>query len=205
MKYLFALILLLPLIATAQTGIYYDETRDGEGITAYDDGERLVFYFYTYGGEDCDLIEGPVVSAQSCEVVTATAECPNDKQGEPLCAPVTVDQTVCVTAEADSIIKSCDLNGQRWFFGVEEWDGEDATGVLYLAEGVNYPEGVFNPDVWKGVTVGDPEVAGLYQIIWGGEEKGYHLEVIHWGDTLMPDDPIYQQPYTFNTLLFEAN
>ena len=205
-RFLLAL-LLMPITAFAQTGIYYDPMVNGEGITAFDDGERLSFYLYTYGAERCDLVEGATVSNTECETATvtveATAECPLDKKGDTLCDPVIVtvteDVEVCVSAEATSIEKECDLNGQRWFFAADDFDGKSATGLFYSAQGINFPKGVLNPEIWGGVHVGEVKVVGIYLMEWDG--VGYTMTVVPFGD-VDPTDPIYQQVYTFTTQLF---
>lgn len=45
------------------SGLYYDADRDGEGLMLMRDGERVVGYFYTYGGLWCgEVVRPPVVS-----------------------------------------------------------------------------------------------------------------------------------------------
>ena len=216
--------------AWSQTGLYYDEYRTGEGVNTYDDGERLVFYFYTLGGLDCEIETGVNVEATECATATAadrqevcrdvtataTAECPDDKKGEPLCDPVVVSvtervcavaevsatDTQCATAEAETDKAICSADGQRWFFGVDEFDGIESTGLLYAASGQNFPEGVKNPALWDGVVVGEAEPVGLYLMQWNGRGEGYTLTVIPFGASIDEGDPIYGV-HNFPTLLIE--
>jgi hypothetical protein len=54
---IFALFLLtLSLSAFAvDSGIYFDLKRGGEGISLHRDGDRVVVYLFTYGGEDQEV------------------------------------------------------------------------------------------------------------------------------------------------------
>lgn len=58
---------LFSLNAFPQTGVYYNPDRDGEGIVAFTDDERIVFYVYTYGAELCatERVE-PLVIQEVC-------------------------------------------------------------------------------------------------------------------------------------------
>jgi len=192
--------------AFGQTGVYYNPDRDGEGVTVYDNGEQLLFYAYTYGAERCDVEPAPSTVSTVCETieVTATAECPVNSKGKPLCDPVVVPETaeVCATAEAEAQSKVCDLNGQRWFFGSNDFNGIDSTGILYTAQGLNFPKGIPNPSVWEGIIVGEAFPIGLYLMEWLGRDSGYQLTVVQFGAGV-DGDSLYSV-HKFDTLLFEG-
>lgn len=62
MKKLVLLMLLMPMMVLAQSGLYFNPDRNGEGITLTTDGDLYVTYFFTYGGYQCDTIREPTVS-----------------------------------------------------------------------------------------------------------------------------------------------
>jgi len=207
LKILLACLLALTAVeALAQTGVYYNPARTGEGVTVYDNGEQLLFYAYTYGAERCDVEPAPATVSTVCETVevTATAECPVNSKGKPLCDPVVVTETaeVCATAEAEAQSKVCDNNGQRWFFGANDFNGIDSTGLLYSTEGMNFPKGVPNPEVWEGVILAEVFPVGLYLMEWLGRDSGYQLTVVPFGAGI-PGDSLYSV-HVFDTLLFEG-
>lgn len=191
--------------AFCQTGVFYNQLRNGEGITAYDDGERLLFYYYTNGAESCEIIEDEV-TVEACATVTATASIPcpaadSDAYDEN-CVPISVDvtNTECESEDFTDMSKSCDLNGQRFFFGADVFDGIEATGVLYVTEGLDFPLGIPNPEIWQAVFVAEAIPVGLYLAEWDGE--GWQVTVIPFGDELGEDDPLYGV-HLFDTLLFK--
>jgi len=61
MKYIisvlvFLLALTFPCISIAgDSGLYFDKSRNGEGLDLHRDGERVVAFLYTYGGEDAEI------------------------------------------------------------------------------------------------------------------------------------------------------
>jgi len=195
-RYLLAALMLLPLTVLAQTGVYYDIMRNGEGITAYDNGEQLLFYVFTYGAERCDLVEEDF-TIEAC--ATAAIECAAEGQDgyDESCVPVT--ETVCETATGTDISKQCDLNGQRWFLAADDFDGKSSTGILYTATGLDYPFGIPNPEIWKAVFVGEVTIAGLYLMEWDG--MGYTMTVVPFGDVDDSDD-LYKHQFYFTKLLF---
>lgn len=64
MKYVILLItLLLSFNLTAQdSGLFYDTSRDGEGIVLTRDGQWVNFFLFTYGAYGCDGKQLPSVS-----------------------------------------------------------------------------------------------------------------------------------------------
>ena len=63
-KFLFGLavavllaVMFTPTVMAADSGLYYDSERVGEGISLHRNGDTVVFYFYTYGHEDCFEVE----------------------------------------------------------------------------------------------------------------------------------------------------
>ena len=65
MKYLLTLLLLLSgTVFAGDSGIYEDKSAPGEGIILQRNKDIIVFYFFTFGGNDCDeypvTIIGPV-------------------------------------------------------------------------------------------------------------------------------------------------
>ena len=213
MKYLLTLLLLTVAgSAFAQTGIFYDRTVRGEGVTVYEheaiDGTPFrTFYFYTYGEEQCEIDYFTIEHRIQREVVAeAIAECPNSIfwPHNPLCDPVVVQ----VTESLDEIVTlpsvdvSCDDNGQRWFLGTDAIDKEgDSMGKFYITEGVNFPACVpslepFEQDV---DICGVPELIGEY--ILRPVEGGYHMWVESTDNN--HTDPLFDHIYFFTTALVE--
>jgi hypothetical protein len=213
MKTLIALALLTCLSAPlfAQTGIFYDRTVRGEGVTVFEhdgflDDEIVSFrtvYFYTHGDVQCDLVAAPDVIVEECVTVTAIAECPNSIfwPFNPLCDPVVVEETDCAVAVAESLEADCDLNGQRFFFGSDPIDKDgDSIGEFYLTEGLNFPDCVpslepFEEDVFICAEV---DAIGTY-ILRPAEEGGFNM----WVESNMGDhdDPLFDHAYEFTTPL----
>lgn len=217
MKTLLILILLLfAAPAIAQTGIFYDATVRGEGVTVYEH-EGLVleefvdfrtFYFYTYGREECEIERYTIDHRIQREVVAeAIAECPNSifPPFKPLCDPVVVK----VTEQLDEVVTlpaadvACDLDGQRWFFGSDPIDkADDSIGKLYMTHGMDYPTCVpsllpFEEDV---DICAELTVVGTY-ILRPAEEGGFLMWVESVDDN--HTDPLFDRAFEFTTPLVE--
>jgi hypothetical protein len=218
-----AILLLVTTIAYAQSGIFYDRTVRGEGITVFEhegflDEEVVDFrtvYFYTYGDVQCNLIAAPKVIVEECVTATATATataiCPDSVfwPHEPLCDPVVVEVTEidaeCAIAIADSLIANCDIDGQRWFFGSDPINKDgDSIGKFYITEGLNFPECVpslepFEEDV---DICADVDVIGTY-ILRPAKVGGFHM----WVESNVGNhiDPLFDHAYEFTTLLAAPN
>jgi hypothetical protein len=168
MKYLLSLILLaLSFQALAgDSGLYFDQSRDGEGIVLMRDKTRYVFYFFTYGADGC-------------------------------------------TDEVDVGPKypySCDLDGQRWFLsGGDEINEktQQLEGFLYITRGLDYPNGIQDPEDPFSVQVGEAETVGFYILKRSGD--GWRLFVARFGDELAPDDYIYSRVFNFEQRLLQVN
>lgn len=91
----------------------------------------------------------------------------------------------------------CKLNEQRWFFFADDLVNGEASGTLYIASGVNYPDGEIDPDNPFGVIVGLPEPVGTYHL--RTMESGYQVIVLSEGTT---DDPLYERIFNFTAKLF---
>ena len=96
----------------------------------------------------------------------------------------------------------CTQQGQRWFFGVDNWNevDEEATGFLFMTAGYNYPEGIPKPTNPFGVDIGEAIAVGVYIMRPAGD--GYQMLIVPYGDTLAKDDPLYGRIYQFTDLLF---
>jgi hypothetical protein len=172
MKFLPLLLLLLSgTLFAADSGLYYDAERDGEGILMLRNGDTVVTYMFTYGEDNCP-------------------------DTDPVPSPSTVDDD-----------DECDLNGQRWFFGVDEYEeiSEEVAGTLYMGVGTNYPVGVqdkFDPFV---MNVGQAVPAGEY--ILRRREDGWRMWIgpLSKGGVLDEDDVLFDKVFEFRTQLFEAD
>ena len=203
----------MPLLAQG-TGIFYDRTVRGEGITVFEHqaitGEMFrTMYFYTYGETRCDLIDGPVQHDEQCVTVTATATavCPNSffPPHNPLCDPIVVEvsETACAVANAQTIEKECDINGQRWFIGSDEIDKNgDSIGKLYITEGLNFPVCIpsLNPFEEDVDICGELTLVGTY-ILRPAKEGGFLMWVESVDDN--HTDPLFDHAYEFTTPLVE--
>jgi hypothetical protein len=213
--WLFVLLTCLSAPLLAQTGVFYDRTVRGEGVTVFEhDGfldEGIVdfrtVYFYTHGDVQCDLVAAPDVIVEECVTVTATAICPDSIfwPHDPLCDPVIVTETDCAVATAESLEADCDINGQRWLFGSDPIDQNgDSIGNLYITEGLNFPDCIpslepFEEDV---DICADVDVVGTY-ILRPAEEGGYFM----WVESNVDDhvDPLFDHAYEFTTQLVVPN
>ena len=168
-KWLLTLVLMLVAgtSVAGDSGLYYDEQRNGEGILVMVDGTKYVTYFFTYGGLECEF----------------------DKAPEPK------------GIEEDD----CDLNGQRWFFGSDDFDPllGQVGGTLYMAHGILYPIGEpvdnepFIHNVGKAVAV------GKYVLRPNGD--GFLMDVAPTGEVLDEMDPLYEEIYIFRKVLFKVD
>ena len=200
----------MPLLA--QTGIFYDRTVRGEGVTIYeyDNIEGVPFrtmYFYTYGKDQCEISDGPILTDRECVTVTATAtaECPDSRfpPFNPLCDPVVVEvtDTGCAEAEAQTFEQACDINGQRWFLGSDPINKDgDTIGKLYITEGLNFPVCVPSLDPFEeDVDIcAELTLVGTY-ILRPAEEGGYYFWVTSVDDN--HTDPLFDHTYEFTTPL----
>ena len=169
-KWLLTLVLMLvagPSVA-GDSGLYYDEQRNGEGILVLVDGTKYVTYFFTYGG----------------------LECYEDDNGP---------KTQGISGD------DCDLNGQRWFYGSDDFDfllGQVA-GTLYMAHGILYPIGEPVDNVPFVHNVGKSVAVGSYILRPNGE--GFLMDVAPSGEVLDKFDPLYENIYIFRKVLFKAD
>ena len=204
--------------AQAQTGVFYDRTIVGEGITVFEslalNGDNIrTAYFYTYGAEECELLginQTVTANVSVTATATATAVCPNSifYPFNPLCDPVTVEVTETETASnSENYIKLsevCDLNGQRWFLMSDPIDKEgDSTGKIYITEGIDFPKCIPSVEPFEeDVSIcTKPEHIGNY-ILRPMEDGGFAM----WVQSLDPEfpppgDPLYNHPYYFDTVL----
>ena len=163
----FILSILLMLVAgtsiAGDSGTYYNEQRNGEGILVQVNDGRYLFYVFTYGSIGCYESEHP---------------------------------------QPKGINEECDLNGQRWFFGDGTYNplDENVVGTLFMAHGINFPDGQdhdTNPFIHN---VGSPVAVGKYEL--RRQSGGWLLSVARTGDVLSPDDPLYEDIFDFDKLLF---
>jgi len=194
--------LLFACSAYAQTGIFYDHTYRGEGITVFEgkdlsgDTSRTV-YLYTYGAEVCEtFIQNSVVEVEV--TATATAVCPNSffPPFNPLCDPVVVIETVTEAVPTQSFDEFCTLNGQRWFVGTDKVLKEDGAsiGTLYTAKGIDFPKCMLSEEPFEeDINIcGDVTEVGDY-ILRPTKEGGYEM----WIQSEDKSDPAFNQRYNF--------
>jgi len=132
-----------------------------------------------------------------------------EKSGEGLFVLVNEDKTFYITyftygapsncgePEVSPSIFGCDLNGQRWFFGVNNFNeiSQTVSGNLFITEGLNYPFG-------DGDDVGEAVIVGLYTLVRDG--KGWAMFVTRFGTTLDSDDPLFADVIRFYIPVFYA-
>lgn len=93
------------------SGLYYDELRNGEGILMLVNDETVVVYFFTYGAHECyyeDVIENS--NGKDC-----------DYNGQRWFYGVIEPEEEEPTPESSA--------------------ADDLEGTLYITHGINYPEG----------------------------------------------------------------
>ena len=141
-KYWYALFATLFLTGAAQadTGLWYNPERTGEGINLISQDKTLVVFFYTY--RDLVTVIPPVVSPA-----------------------LPVQPSVCPNTTA-------------WYIGqADNFDGETASGVLYGAEGIDYPRTV---ESYAGLI----EEVGTFTLLRDGD--GWILEIEESANSLVP-------------------
>ena len=85
---------------------------------------------------------------------------------------------------------------------INDKDAIAAEGWLYIGLGVDYPKGVASPnDPFKSV-VGEAHIVGRYLL--SRSLTGWKMVVVHFGEVLDKDDPLYQTVFDFNTLIIPA-
>lgn len=58
---------LTPVVIAGDSGLYYDQSRNGEGITLLRNGDTVVFYFFTYGAKTCgEPVVSPSLPGEDC-------------------------------------------------------------------------------------------------------------------------------------------
>ena len=142
------------------SGLWFDPTRDGEGLNLNIHDGRVVAFLYTYGEYDCN----PVLD-----------------NGSPSVGPVA------------PVVKGndCDIFGQRWFFiSGDKLTDDEASGFLYLTEGVNFPAGIQDPENPFNQIVGEAFPVGIY-ILRKSAFGGWDLLVLPFGDILDEDDDLF--------------
>ncbi len=103
----------------------------------------------------------------------------------------------CGEPQVSPSIFDCDIDGQRWFFAVNKWDGVDQSvrGFLSVTQGINFPFG------FEG-EVGEAEAVGRY--ILAREGDGYLLFVQQFGNELDEDDPLFREVIDLRTRVMVA-
>ncbi len=94
-------------------------------------------------------------------------------------------------------VQECELNGQRWFFGVDTFNNltQVLNGNVLITEGLSYPTS-------DGGDVGEAIIVGLYTMVRDG--KGWAMFVTRFGTTLDKDDPLFADVIRFHIPLFYA-
>lgn len=135
-----ASIFLIGTAYAADTGVWYNPERNGDGINLITKDATVVLYYYTYR-DDVKLIP-PSVSPE----------------------PPVVDPIAPNTA--------------TWYLGLaHDYDGESASGILYIGEAYSYPE-VFDN------AVGEAAEVGTFTLLRDGE--GWTLKVKYSWNYLVP-------------------
>jgi len=133
-------LLLLGTAQAADTGVWFNPERSGDGINLITRDETLVVYFYTY--RDNVTILPPSVSPE----------------------PPTVDPIA--------------PNSAAWYLGLaNDYDGESATGILYVGQAINYP-------FVTGTVVANAYEVGTFEIVRNGE--GWTLDISYSWNYLIP-------------------
>ena len=208
---LFTLLTLFSLGAFAQTGVYYDRTVVGEGVTVFEHTgiggvPWRTFWLYTYGDEECEIVT-EMVDHNISATAEATAICPNSVfwPHNPLCDPVVETVVVNQIVQLPHLSKECDLDGQRWFVGSDPvlLDNGDSVGELYMTHGQDYPTCVPSLEPFEeDVDICD-EVIPMGKYLMRVGETGYQLWV--QAPNKLSTDPLYNHAFNFDTLLVDPS
>ena len=176
LKYLFLSLLFVAGMVSAQdSGLYYDELRNGEGILLLKSGDINVLYFFTYGAHECDEV------AELASV--------NGTNG-PSCDYNGQRWFYAVSEPEDDEEPSTDSDHE---FG----------GTMYMTMGINYPEGEphdlipFVHNVGKNIAIG--------KFLLRRNLDGWLMDVAPVGDALDDDDFIFERIFKFEKRLFAVD
>ena len=169
----FVLMLVAGVSVAQDSGLYYDELRDGEGILLLRSMDTFVMYFFTYGAHECDEIND-LASLNGSN----GSDC--DYNGQRWFYAV-------VAPEEDDEEPSTDSEHE---FG----------GTMYMTRGINYPDGEphdlipFVHNVGKNIAIG--------KFILRRNLGGWLMDVAPTGNALDEDDFIFERIFKFEKRLF---
>ena len=176
LKYLFLSLLFVAGMVNAQdSGLYYDELRNGEGILLLKSGETNVLYFFTYGAHECDEISD-LASINGSN----GSDC--DYNGQRWFYAVSEPE------EEDDVTPQSDHE-----FG----------GTMYMTRGINYPDGEphdlipFVHNVGKNLAIG--------KFLLRRNLGGWLMDVAPVGDALDKEDFIFERIFKFEKRLFAVD
>lgn len=177
LKYWLLTLLFVAGMASANdSGLYYDELRNGEGILLLRNHETFVVYFFTYGAYECiykdesDQDNGSICDYNGQRWFYASVAPEPEDDEEP---------------------------------STDTFDDSQFGGVMYATMGINYPEGEPHDLIPFVHNVGESIEIGKF--VMRRNLDGWLMDVAPVGEYLDKDDPIYTRIFKFEKVLFKAD
>lgn len=124
-------------VANAQSGIFYNPERDGEGIFMTIDGDRVGFALFTYFDPDASSEIPPTVSPAPPEVEIVLPQCfPEITETEGKEIPPVVSPKPPEGEEVDTTLYG---GIPIWYVGYGAYNDGIAIGELYYQKAISYP------------------------------------------------------------------
>ena len=183
LKYWLLTMLFVAGMASANdSGLYYDELRNGEGILLLRNQDTFVFYFFTYGAHQCDY-----------EVSSGTANAPQSISEED--CDYNGQRWFYAVVEPDEEEETPSQSVKN--------DDKEFGGTLYMTQGINYPDGEPNDLIPFVHNVGENIAVGTF--LMRREGDGWLMDVAPTEDVLEADDPLFDRIFIFKTHLFDVD
>ena len=176
-------------IANAQSGIFYNPERDGEGIFLTIDGDRVGFALFTFFDPDAPNEIPPIVSPAPPEVLSVLPSCfpeINDTEGKEI--PPVVSPKPPEGEEVDTTLYG---GVPIWYVGYGAYNDGIAIGELYYQQAISYPY------AFDGV-VADAVVVATFLLDGNGDGFDMYLNC---NDLLPTSLYMCNNVMTFNTLI----
>jgi hypothetical protein len=189
---LFAIVMLSLLwtgIANAQSGIFYNPERDGEGIFVTIEGDRIGFALFTFYNPDAPNEILPIVSPAPPEPNIVLPECIveiTETEGKEI--PPVVSPRPPEGEEVDTTLYG---GIPVWYIGQGVYKDGIALGDLYYQQAISYPYS------FDGL-VSDPVVVATFLLDGNGDGFDMYLDC---NDLLPTSLYMCNNVMTFNTLI----
>ena len=167
MRFLFTIILVgLATVANAQTGMFYNPDRSGEGIIVTLEGDTLAFAFFTHFDPDAANRVLPTVSPAPPAENIVLPECIAEITEVP---GVVIPPVVSPRPPAGAEVDTTRYGGiPIWYIGYGAYADGIALGEMYLHKPISYPYS------FDGLVTDEYAVATF---LMSGDGEGFKLQL----------------------------